>query len=57
MLEGVSLVFRWVPESCIVYRRDGEVLSDACDPCWYAFLPGMVVGYNERDLGGSVGPP
>jgi hypothetical protein len=41
-----------VPEAGIVDGRDAEVLGNAGDPGGEALLAGVVVGDDERDLGG-----
>ena len=37
VLEDVTFVRGRIPESCIVDGGNVEVLSDICDPGWYAF--------------------
>lgn len=50
IFEGVLLVRRWVPESCIVYGRDVQVLRDSSNPCGYALSSVAVIGNYQGDL-------
>ena len=50
VLENIFLVRGRVPETRIVYWRNGEVLGDAGDPSGDSFLSGVVVGCDEGDL-------
>jgi hypothetical protein len=40
---------RGIPKSSLVYRRDGEILSNAFDPGWQTF-DALTGGQNHRDL-------
>ena len=37
VLEDIYFTGGWVPESRVVNRRNGKVLSNACDPCRQTF--------------------